>query len=101
MNASGAISITRFSRNRVTRSLIHDIKQGIVKGAKVGIDLVLKVAGKEAQFLSASTAGRARTIRLTCLVMRNWTAMAAARYVLPVPAGPMPNTMSCCSMASR
>ena len=24
-----------------------------------------------------------------------------ARYVLPVPAGPMPNTMSCCSMASR
>jgi len=28
-------------------------------------------------------------------------AMATARYVLPVPAGPTPNTMSLRSMASR
>ena len=28
-------------------------------------------------------------------------AMATARYVLPVPAGPMPNTISYFSMASR
>ena len=40
-------------------------------------------------------------IRLTRLASRYATACAIARYVLPVPAGPTPNTMSICSIASR
>src|SRR3954464_7009333 len=39
-------------------------------------------------------------IRDTSLVCSARTALAIARYVLPVPAGPMPNTMVCASIAS-
>ena len=37
---------------------------------------------------------------MTCLACSDCTALAIARYVLPVPAGPMPNTMVCSSIAS-
>src|SRR2546426_285676 len=40
-------------------------------------------------------------MRFTRLASRAEMAMATARYVLPVPAGPMPNTISYFSMASR
>ena len=33
---------------------------------------------------------------MTCLACSAWTALAMARYVLPVPAGPMPKTIVCC-----
>ena len=39
-------------------------------------------------------------IRLTLFAISADTAIATARYVLPVPAGPSPNTMSLCSIAS-
>lgn len=39
-------------------------------------------------------------MRLTRLFCRAFTAFAIARYVLPVPAGPMPKTMVCLSIAS-
>src|SRR3989304_1201139 len=42
----------------------------------------------------ASTAGRVRMIRLTSRLRWAETAIAIARYVLPVPAGPIPRTMS-------
>ena len=40
-------------------------------------------------------------MRVTRFARRDATACAIARYVFPVPAGPMPNTMSCWSIASR
>ncbi len=39
-------------------------------------------------------------MRLTCLACNACTAFATARYVLPVPAGPMPKTMVLASIAS-
>ncbi len=39
-------------------------------------------------------------MRLTFFAISAATAIATARYVLPVPAGPMPKVMSLCSMAS-
>src|SRR3990172_4655146 len=57
--------------------------------------------GRKPSFSPASTAGRARTIRLTSFRRRKPTAIAMARKVLPVPAGPIPKTMSQSRMASR
>ncbi|SHX17623.1 Uncharacterised protein [Mycobacteroides abscessus subsp. abscessus] len=37
---------------------------------------------------------------MTCLLCKALTALAIARYVLPVPAGPIPNTMVLASIAS-
>ncbi len=39
-------------------------------------------------------------IRFTCLACSACTALAIARYVLPVPAGPIANTIVCLSIAS-
>ncbi len=39
-------------------------------------------------------------MRLTRLACSAWTALAIARYVLPVPAGPMPNVIVLASIAS-
>jgi len=39
-------------------------------------------------------------IRLTSLACSALTALAMARYVFPVPAGPMQNTIVCSSIAS-
>ncbi len=43
--------------------------------------------------------GCVRMMRRTCLSWKARTAFATARYVLPVPAGPMPKVMVCDSMA--
>jgi hypothetical protein len=39
-------------------------------------------------------------MRLTFFALNADTAIATARYVLPVPAGPTPKVMSFCSIAS-
>src|SRR6266702_3999944 len=59
-----------------------------------------RVPGRNPSRSPASTAGRVRMIRLTCLACKACTALAIARYVLPVPAGPMPNTIVFESIAS-
>ena len=46
--------------------------------------------GRKPSRSPASTAGRVRMIRPTCRSDSAATASAIARYVLPVPAGPMP-----------
>ena len=50
--------------------------------------------GRKPRLSPASTAGRASTMRRTRLRASASTAAATARYVFPVPAGPMPTTMS-------
>ncbi len=57
--------------------------------------------GRKPSRSPASTAGRTRTILLTSLRRRHPTAIAIARNVFPVPAGPTPKTMSNSRMASR
>ena len=47
--------------------------------------------GRKPSRSPASTAGRVRMIRPTCFSWSAATASAIARYVLPVPAGPIPN----------
>ena len=56
---------------------------------------------KEAEPLSpASTAGRVRIIRLTSPRERAAAAIATARKVLPVPAGPIPKVIVCLRIES-
>ena len=59
------------------------------------------VPGRNPSRSPASTAGRVNTIRLVLFSSNARTAMLTAKYVFPVPAGPMPKTMSCFSIASR
>src|SRR5881392_1224632 len=79
----------------------HHVLQRVVQRSQVRVDLLVHVAGEELEALPASTAGRASTMRRTRLRARASTAIATARYVFPVPAGPMPITMSCCAIACR
>src|SRR5262245_256130 len=58
------------------------------------------VPGRQPRRSPASTAGRVRMIRVTSLACSALTALAIARYVFPVPAGPMQKTIVCWSMAS-
>ncbi|SKZ70205.1 Uncharacterised protein [Mycobacteroides abscessus subsp. abscessus] len=69
-------------------------------GRRYGSIFSLRVPGRKPSRSPASTAGRVRMMRLTALPCSAWTALAIARYVLPVPAGPSPNTMVLLSMAS-
>ena len=56
-------------------------------------------SGKKPSFSPASTAGRVRIMRLTSRALKAFTAMATARYVLPVPAGPTPKVTAFLTMA--
>src|SRR5512139_904182 len=70
-------------------------------GRRYGFTFSAMSPGRNPSFSPASTAGRASTIRFTSFRRRNPTAMAIARKVFPVPAGPTPKTMSKSRMASR
>ena len=62
-------------------------------GRKYGSIFSLNVPGKKPKLSPASTAGRVKTILLIFFACKAATAMAIARYVLPVPAGPIPNVI--------
>ncbi len=69
-------------------------------GRRYGSIFSLSVPGRNPSRSPASTAGRVRMIRLTFLAWSACTALAIARYVLPVPAGPMPKVIVCLSIES-
>ncbi|MNC90048.1 hypothetical protein D3C83_60920 [compost metagenome] len=69
-------------------------------GRRYGLTFSIRSPGRKPSFSPASTAGRVRIMRETLFFISSATAMAIARYVLPVPAGPMPKTMSKERMAS-
>ena len=73
---------------------IHQVEQRVVDRAQIGIDLLAHVAGQEAEPLAGLDRGRDRMMRSTSLRSNSATACATASQVLPVPAGPMPNTSS-------
>lgn len=58
---------------------VEHVVQGIVERAQIRVDLVEQGARQETEPLPASTAGRVRMIRLTCLDWSAWTALAIAR----------------------
>ena len=59
-------------------------------GRRYGSIFAIRSPGRKPRLSPASTAGRVRMMRLTSLRERAAAAMATARKVLPVPAGPMP-----------
>jgi hypothetical protein len=64
------------------------------KGFKYGSIFSDKSPGKKPRLSPASTAGRASTTFVTCLLFNAEIANATARYVFPVPAGPIAKTIS-------
>ena len=59
-------------------------------GRRYGSTLAIRSPGRKPSRSPASTAGRVRMIRLTSRRERAAVAIAIARNVLPVPAGPIP-----------
>src|SRR5216684_6067562 len=100
MNASGATSMMPFSRKRSSLSASSMSYSASYKGRMYGSIFCCSVPGKKLSRYPASTAGRAKMMRFTCLVNSALTAMATAMYVLPVPPGPTANIMSCFSISS-
>ena len=68
-------------------------------GRRYGSTFCVRSPGRNPSFSPASTAGRVRMIRSTSLFFSAITASAIARYVLPVPAGPIANVSMFCRMA--
>ena len=60
---------------------------------KYGSTLLCRSPGKKPSFSPASIAGLVKMIRLTSSFLNAVIAIAIARYVLPVPAGPTPNVI--------
>src|SRR6266852_3062923 len=100
MNASGATSMMPFSRKRSSLSASSMSYSASYSGRMYGSIFCCSVPGKKPNRSPASTAGRARMMRFTCLVSSALTAIATAIYVLPVPPGPTANIMSCFSISS-
>ena len=95
MKASGATSIVPRSTQLPRAVVVDHVVQRVVERPEVRVHLLREVAGQEAELL-AGLDGRARqsTMRVKLFFMSSATAIAIAKYVFPVPAGPMPNTMS-------
>ena len=75
-------------------------KSASYRGLRYGSTLLCKSPGRNPSFSPASIAGLVRIILLTSLFLNALIAIAIARYVLPVPAGPTPNTIILSLMAS-
>ena len=72
---------------------IEHVVQRVEQRAQVGIDLGHQVARQEAQALAGLDRGRVRMMRLTSWRASAAAAIATARNVLPVPAGPTPKVI--------
>src|SRR6266571_4352405 len=93
--------MVRLSIDFCTRSRGIMSSSASYSGRRYGSTFSCRSPGRNPRLSPASTAGRASTMRRTRLRARASTAIATARYVFPVPAGPMPITMSCCPIACR
>ena len=72
---------------------VEHVVERVEERPQVGVDLRLDVAGQEAEALAGLDRGRVRMIRLTSRATSAAAAIATARKVLPVPAGPMPKVI--------
>ena len=98
--ASGATSIRPFSILALKLSAPIIWKSASYRGLRYGSTLLCKSPGRNPSFSPASIAGLVRIILLTSLFLNALIAIAIARYVLPVPAGPTPNTIILSLIAS-
>ena len=69
-------------------------------GRKYGSILAIRSPGRKPSRSPASTAGRVKMMRCTCLLCSDCTAIATASQLLPVPAGPRPKVITLLRMAS-
>ena len=93
MKASGATSITPFSRWAATFSASIMSCSASNSGRRYGSTFAIRSPGRKPSRSPASTAGRVRMMRLTSRRASAAVAIAIARNVLPVPAGPMPKVI--------
>ncbi|MBA7698818.1 hypothetical protein ES703_107500 [subsurface metagenome] len=100
IKARGIISIISSSINFFiwAKSIISS--RASKRGRRYGFTFACISPGRKPSFSPASTAGRARTILLICFFFSIETATATARYVFPVPAGPIQKIRSLASIAS-
>ena len=89
MKASGATSITLRSRWVATFSGSIMSCSASNSGRRYGSIFAIRSPGRKPRRSPASTAGRVRMIRLTSRRLSAAAAIATARKVLPVPAGPI------------
>ena len=94
MKANGTTSMTPRSDSRVNRSGPSISYRASYSGRRYGSTLAAMSPGRNPRRSPASTAGRVSTMRCTARVRSATTAIATARYVLPVPAGPMAKVRS-------
>ncbi len=93
--AIGATSISPFSRRRRSCSAPRMSDQRLPDRGHVGVDLLGQVAGQEAEPLARPRPpGGVMISRSTSPRSSRPAPWATARKVLPVPAGPRPNTSS-------
>ena len=69
-------------------------KRASYKGLRYGSTLSFKSPGKKPKLSPASTAGLVSIILLISSLLKAITAIATARYVFPVPAGPIHTVIS-------
>src|SRR5207342_2753472 len=100
-NASGATSITLRSMYLCTRSTPIISYNASYSGRRYGSIFCARSPGRKPSFSPASTAGRTSSRRCTRDSFSASTALATARKVLPVPAGPTPKLMSWVEIACR
>ena len=79
---------------------IEHVVEGVEERPQVGIDLGLDVAGQEPEPLPGLDGGAGEDHRLTSRDSSAATAIATARKVLPVPAGPIPKVTVCSRIES-
>lgn len=91
--ANGAISTISWAINCLTRVGFSMSFNESNRGLRYGFIFSAISPGRNPNFSPASTAGLTRTIFLISCLYNDSIAEATARYVLPVPAGPIPKVM--------
>ena len=90
------------SMYRCNSSMLEQGVQGVVQAvAGTEKSFSCRSPGRKPNASPASTAGRVRMMRPTSSLRSAASALDMARNVLPVPAGPIPNTTSCEAMVWR
>ncbi len=100
MYASGAISMAPLSTYFAYESTPSISYRASYRGRRYGSTFSCRSPGRKPSFSPASTAGLVRIIFSTLCCFSSCTARHTARYVLPVPAGPMPKVTSLFLMQS-
>jgi hypothetical protein len=100
MKASGATSMIAALEVVVDAIGVEHVVERVEEGPQVGIDLRLDVAGQEPEPLAGLDGGPGEDDPADLARSSAATAIATARKVLPVPAGPIPKVTVCSRIES-